>query len=76
MTFDKWLKSYMIDNKIQQKKLMDVSGFHANVIHGWKSGRTKPNGYSLAVLATALSKITGTERPALLEDMAIALLRS
>ena len=73
--FGAWLFAFMNEHAITQKQLCRGSGFHANIVHGWKSGRNRPNGYSLAVLCTALAKITGRPRCELLDQAASALLR-
>jgi hypothetical protein len=72
--FGSWLMVYMMDHKLTTKKVSDCTGFHANVIQNWKSGRCQPNGYSLAVLATALHQITGDPRGEILDKMATALM--
>ena len=75
MNFANWLQNQMVIFEITQKKLSQISGLHANAIHGWKTGRTNPNGYSLMILATAISRITNRPRPVILEEMCVAILK-
>jgi hypothetical protein len=72
--FGSWLMSYMMEHKLQGKQISDCTGFHANVVQNWKSGRCQPNGYSVAVLATGLSHLTHEPRAEILDKMATALM--
>tara|TARA_R100000664_G_C2700562_1_gene101067 strand:+ start:157 stop:393 length:237 start_codon:yes stop_codon:yes gene_type:complete len=73
--FGRWLISFCNDHHISQRELSDISGIQQNVLHGWRKGRTKPNGTSLAILATTLSRITKLPRPEILEMIVVELLK-
>ena len=74
--YGKWLRAVLDEHKIRVIDLSDRSGFHANVIQNWLSGRTLPNGYSLAVVSTALSQMLNRQRSDILEEIAVTLLKS
>ena len=74
--YGQWLSKFMLSHQLKPSQLSTVSGFHPNVILNWRRGHCLPNGYSLVVMVTALSRLTGVERSILFEEMAEALLRS
>ena len=76
MGFGDWIKRFMKKHKITQSKLSKKTGFSPNIIYFWHSGRNLPNGYSIAILSTALSSITGIKRKDILEEMVVAILKS
>lgn len=74
--FGSWLASILKTHKIRIIDLSDKSGFHSNVIQNWLKGRGLPNGYSVVIIATALSGMLDRPRPDILEEIAIHLLKS
>ena len=74
--FGSWLTSILAEHEIRIIDLSDKSGFHSNVIQNWLKGRSLPNGYSVAIIATALSCMLDRPRPDILEEIATKLLQS
>ena len=73
-SFAAWFQSYMERHGLTASKVGAASGFHHNVVQNWRRGRCLPNGFSMVVVATALSELTGQTRPAILESIAVAML--
>ena len=69
-----WLKQFLKTNKISASSLSRETEFHHNVIRNWIRGRNLASGYSMAVVATVLSKRTQIPRSVILDDMVKAML--
>lgn len=75
MKFGAWLKAFLHKNDIKSSQLCKVAGFHTNLLYWWMSNRNLPSGYSIALLSTALSQLSGIDRPIILEEMVKAILK-
>jgi hypothetical protein len=76
MKFFEYLIHFMKEHKIKQCHLIAKAGFNSNVLYWWMVGRNLPNSYSLAVLCTALSELSGIPRKEILEEFCISILKS
>ena len=70
-----WLKNFMKQHQIRQYELAKKSGIHSNTIQTYRNGRNLPNLFNTALIATALSLISGVERKEILEMIAVAALK-
>ena len=76
MNFGDWMRDFMNLHNIRQVHLSKRAGFHSNLLYWWLNNRNMPSGYNLAVLATALSHLSGIDRPTILEEMVVAILKT
>jgi hypothetical protein len=74
VAYGKWLQSFLKAHRIKTSVLARESDYHHNVIRSWLRGRCLPHGFTLVVVATTLSEMTGRTRKDLLEEMASAIL--
>ena len=72
--YGRWLREFLFIHSITAGALAQKSHYHHNVIRNWMRGRNLPNGHSMVVVATQLSKLTPFSRPEILESMAAAML--
>jgi transcriptional regulator with XRE-family HTH domain len=76
MNFGDWMRDFMQLHSIRQVDLCKRAGFHSNLLYWWLNNRNMPSGYNFAVLATALSHLSGIARPIILDEMVVAILKT
>ena len=72
--YGRWLSAFLLEHSITAAQLAKEGNYHHNVTRNWMRGRNLPNGHSMVVVATQLSKLTSFSRSEILEAMAKAML--